>query len=206
MTQEDIGKLMYASDEDIAFYKKAIIGLSSHAGIRGDGFDAEGVQIPYSCGYHSVRCLRQAMEVVKPKCIFEIGTNLCCSAALFLELSPDVTIATCDITTKKETLDSVEVMKERYGERFNYYNRNSQEYINDVDSLWEYQMAFVDGSHHKKDVEKDIDECLRMNIPYILFDDVMPEFGTVQEAVDKYECLENVFINGNIALYKNKTI
>ena len=199
--------LMYASEEDKAFYNKCIQGLASHAGDRGDGFDADGVQIPYSCGAHSLRCFRQAFDYIgKPILILEIGTNLCCSSAMMLELSPKSTIVTCDITKKKETADSVKVMNERYGDRFNYLNRNEKYFLDKVkDKNIQFGLCFVDGGHLIDDVIKDTELCLDLKIPYILYDDFLPQFGDIQEAIKTFgDKLEQIFVNGNIALYQVK--
>lgn len=197
MTHEE---LMYASEEDTEFYLKCVEGLPSHAGRSGTGFDSNGIQIPYSCGYHSVKCLREIVNIVKPKSIFEIGTNLCCSASLWLELAPKSNILTCDVTYKQETLDAVEVMTKRYPKRFTYINRS------DLKSLpKKIDLAFVDGSHLLNDVCEDIGLCLTYKIPYIAFDDIMPQFGFAQEAINMFlDQIELVQEFGNIGLYKLK--
>jgi len=68
-------------------------------------------------------------------------------------------------------------------------------------------MCFVDGGHLIDDVIADIEYCLKADIKYVAFDDFLPEFGQVQEAIATFgDKLEQINVNGNIALYKNKTI
>jgi len=124
MTQEENEKLMYASDEDIAFYLKCVEGLPTLAGLDGSGNGSDGIPLPYGLGSHSVKCLREIIEIVKPKSIFEIGFNMGWSASLWLELSSKAYLYSCDISKKKETIEAAIVLTKRYGNRFTYQDRN----------------------------------------------------------------------------------
>lgn len=199
-------QLMYASDEDKEFFYKCIKGLPDKNGMDGSGFDKFGLEIPFSCGPHSVKCLREIVEIVKPKAIFEIGFNHGHSASLWLELSPEANLTSCDISLKDETIVAARMMKERYGARFEYFNRKTKLFFEAIHYL-EFQLAFIDGGHEKKDVIKDINFCLALDIPYISFDDFLPQFGQVQDAIALFpEELIQINVNGNIALYKNNSI
>lgn len=199
MNEED---LMYASKEDQEFYLKCVEGLPTLAGLNGSGKDADGIAIPYGLGSHSVRCLREIIEIVKPNTILEIGFNCGYSAALWMELAPNARLFTCDISYKAETIVAAEIMKERYKERFFYSNRVDFPYLHE-----KYDLIFIDGSHLLQDVMEDIECALALKIPYLAFDDIMPAFGFAQDAINLFlDKLEVVNVNGNIALYKNKTL
>lgn len=205
MTEQD---LMYASDEDIRFYLNAVHGLPTLAGLDGSGNGSDGIQLPFGLGSHSVRCLREIVDIVKPKHIFEIGLNMGWSAAMWLELTPEAKLMSCDISKKQETCLASEILRSRYGSRFNYFNRiTEKERFLDYLFANEIDLAFIDGGHLLEDVKEDIQQCLVMGIPCIAFDDFLPQFGQVKEAIDTFgDKLEQLNINGNIALYKNKTL
>lgn len=205
MTQEENEKLMYASEEDIAFYHKCVEGLPTLAGLDGSGNGSDGIRLPYGLGCHSVRCLREIVEIVKPKTIMEIGFNMGWSSSLWLNLS-DAKLHTCDISNKKETLIAAEILANKYGDRFVYRNRHTLS-IDIFFPVDYFQLCFIDGGHLLDDVIKDINWALELKIPHLAFDDFLPEFGQVQEAIAIFgDNLEQVNVNGNIALYKNKTI
>lgn len=206
MTQKQNDELMYSSSEDQAFYLKCVDGLPTLAGLNGTGKDAEGVPLPYGVGPHSVRCFREVIEIVKPSIMFEIGFNMGWSAALWLELTNGI-VHSCDISTKAETLAAAHILEGRYAGRFSYEHRNkwNSEKINSG-----YDLIFIDGGHLFEDVTADIKQALDWQIPYLVMDDWMPEFGEVQKAVWPFinfsNALEVININGNIALLKNITL
>lgn len=219
MTQQEKDELMYASEEDIAFYHKCVEGLPTLAGLNGTGKDADGVDLPYGCGPHSVRCLREIVEIVKPKRIFEIGFNMGWSASMWLELSKGHLLS-CDISHKKETFVAATYLKNKWGNHFEYTNRNNlNEFREDskresrnlgyysYEYYTSFDLIFIDGSHLLKDVLDDIKFALLLQIPYLVFDDILPQFGPgVMPAIKEYPQLEPVKEMGNIALYKNTTV
>jgi hypothetical protein len=202
MTDEQ--QLMYASDEDVSFYLKCVEGLPTLAGLDGSGKGSDGIPLPYGLGPHSVRCLREISEIVKPKHIFAIGTNMGWSDSLWLELNPECTLISCDISTKKETIVAAEFLRKKYGMRYFYKNRNDSDF-GLAPSL--FDLIFIDGGHLLNDVIADTKLALELKMPYIAYDDFLPQFGQVQDAIATFgDKLEQVNVNGNIALYKNKTI
>src|SRR5574342_680219 len=110
-------ELMFSNKEDQKFYLKAVEGLPLINGYSMNGLESEGVPMCYGVGPHSVRCMREVVEIVNPKRIFEIGTNVSYSAALWLELALDASIWTCDIDRKKETVDAAKNKRKRYPKR-----------------------------------------------------------------------------------------
>ena len=109
--------LLFASVEDIMFFNKCIEGLPAQEGLRGDGVGQDGTPLPFSCGAHSVRCLREIVEIVNPGGILEIGFNIGRSASLWLNLSAGYLVST-DISRRPETLQAAQILTERYSERF----------------------------------------------------------------------------------------
>lgn len=206
MTQEENEKLMYASDEDIAFYLKCVEGLPTLAGLDGSGNGSDGIPLPYGLGSHSVRCLREIVEIVKPDKIFEIGLNMGWSASLWFNLSDKVYLMSCDISKKQETINAVKFLYNKYEDYFEYLDRNDPIFSERV-KRHNFDLCFVDGGHLLNDVVADTQLALELKIPYIAYDDFLIEFGQVQEAISTFgDKLEQVNVNGNIALYKNKTI
>lgn len=199
-------ELMYASKEDLAFFNKIIDGLSTHEGKNGDGLDDSGTPIPYSCGPHSLRSIRRIAEIAKPKNIFEIGFNLGFSSSMWLEICPKSKVFSCDISYKKETIDSIAFLSKKQPKRFSYLNRNAPEF-NKTLKKRKFDLAFIDAGHLFDDVCNDIKYCLSLKIPFISFDDILPQYGEVQLAIDSFSNeLEFIEANGNMAIYKNKTV
>ncbi len=204
MTEEE--QLMYASDEDVKFYLKCVEGLPTLAGLDGSGKGSDGIPLPYGLGPHSVRCLREIVDIVKPKHIFEIGFNMGWSSALWLNLGNDIKLISCDISDKEETLLGAKILAEKFFPRFMYLARNS-EAIDSILSEHQYGLIFIDGGHLINDVVADIEFSLKYKIPHIAFDDFLPQFGQVQDAIATFgDKLEQVNVNGNIALYKNTLV
>lgn len=196
-------ELMYSSVEDKAFYEAATKGLPTLAGFNGTGKDKNGVPLPFGLGPHSVRCLREIVDIVQPKSIFEIGFNMGWSSALWLELC-DAEVVSCDISFKEETVEAARVLEQRYS-RFKYVNRTMKADFFQAVLRREFDMAFIDGGHMFHDVTADLSLCLTMRIPYLAMDDWLPQYGEIQKAVDYFgEKLKVLSVNGNIALLKNQ--
>lgn len=196
--------LMYASETDKQFYAECTKGLPDLLGINGDGLDKWGVPLPYGTGPHSVRCLREIVEIVKPKNIFEIGFNMGWSSAMWLELAPKAKITSCDISYKDETVEAAKYLGGKYPKRFFYVNRLESEYFDKITKNKSFDLAFIDGGHLLDDVVADLKLCMDLNIPFFAMDDWLPEYGEVEEAVKTFgNDLELINLNGNIALLKN---
>lgn len=198
-------ELMYASPEDQEFYLNCVEGLPSMSGANGDGLDKFGIPIPFHCGPHSLRCLRSIVEMVKPKSILEIGFNMGHSSSMWLNLFEGI-VTSCDISMKDETIAGARVLRNRYPDRFFYFNRNRVSFSEEVRGH-ECDLIFIDGGHLYDDVKKDIELAINLNIQYLAFDDILEQFGPgVMSAIREYPQLELISEMGNIALYKNKTV
>ena len=193
--------LMYSTLEEQVYWCNCVRTLPRLEGFSGTGKDKFGELIPYGTGAHSLRAFREAFEIVNPASVIEIGFNCGYAAAVFLSIS-DATLLSCDISMKDETLIGAEILTKQSDGRFTYYHRHSESFKTYTKQI-AFDLCFVDGGHLKDDVMVDIDMCLLLKIPYLLFDDIKPEFGDVQEVIDTYGELELIKTWGNIALYKN---
>jgi len=195
MTELTDEELLYASEEDWAFYNKIIEGLPTMAGKNGDGLDKFGVPIPYHSGPHILRHFRETLEIVKPRTILEIGFNMGHSAAMWLNLSNAVVVSV-DVSRKDETQEGTIVLFQKHAGRFQFQFRE--------DRLFDlpYDFCFIDGAHDEFNITLDIQLCVDLKIPYILFDDWYPRYGETQKAVAKFPELELVKDMNNLRLYK----
>lgn len=198
-------ELLYASEEDRAFYNRIIEGLPTMAGKNGDGLDKFGVPIPYHSGPHILRHFRDTLEIVKPELIFEIGFNMGHSAAMWLSLF-DGAVMSCDVSQKDETLDGITFLRDKHFERFSFEWRDDvTDYIaKSYPKHYYFDLAFIDGAHDDESITNDISLCKSMRIPYILLDDWYPRFGATQISVAKFPELELVKDMNNLRLYKVK--
>lgn len=198
MTEDE--ELMQSTPEDQAFWLKCVQGLPGLEGFSGTGYSANGERIPWGSGPHNVKAYREITEIVKPKRIFEIGFNLGYASAMWLELTDAEYLFSIDISNKKETMKSAQILWERYRPRFDFFCSTSRNYV----LTHEYDMAFIDGGHLEEDVTNDIQICLRAGIDWLVMDDWLPRFGPgVQVSVAKFP-LEVVKVWGNTALVKRK--
>jgi hypothetical protein len=197
MTDEE---LMRSTPEDQAFWLRCVQGLPGLEGFSGTGYDARGERIPWGSGPHNVQAYMEIIDIVKPHTIFEIGFNLGYATSMWLELSGAKKIFTIDISDKPETLKAAEVLKARYGDRFEFMCIDSA--AMGYNALGCFDMAFIDGGHLEEHVTNDIKLCLDAGIEWLVMDDWQPNFGPgVQISVQKFP-LEVVKVWGNTALVK----
>jgi len=197
-------ELLVATDEEWAFYKRVIEGLPSMAGKNNDGKDKFGEFIPYHSGPHILRHFMDTIHIVHPKRIFEIGFNMGHSSAMWLNMFPGK-IVSCDVSKKDETLEGIELLRERYQDRFVFEWREDMD--DDAIKAWVAQyyfdLAFIDGAHDEQSIINDIHFCVALRIPYLLFDDWYPRYGETQKAVEKFpNILQLVKDMNNLRLYK----
>lgn len=110
------------------------------------------------------------------KHIFEIGTNAGHSASIILELFPDVKVTSLDICKYEYTLLAVDILKERYKERFDFIQSDSVKYFNDVQAGIKtfpngVDILNIDGKHDYETAIIDLELALNTKTPYVLLDD-----------------------------------
>lgn len=196
-------ELLECSAEDKKLFDEFTAGLPDRAGFNGNYIDSDGKYIPYGSGPHVLKHVRTAIEIVKPKTVLEIGLNRGHGSAMFLGLDKNVRVFSTDISTRKETLHAVIVLKNRYNERFEFLGLGSGMFAFDALQSQKFDLCFVDGAHDKGSVLVDIVMCMRLNIPYLLFDDCYPRYGEVAQAIGEYDDeLELIKDMDNLRLYK----
>jgi len=191
------------TQEDYDFFWDTVKGLSTHEGFRGDGIDEDGVPIPYSLGVHSVKWLREVIWIVKPKRMLTIGFNLGYCTALWFKLNPKLQyLLAIDISDKRETLHSVNVLKQRHKERFDFYHFDSKRVFPILEGM-KFDTCFIDGNHDLDYILNDIDLAVKLGIPNIIFDDWNPLFSDVQQALQLRPEIEMTHLITNISITKN---
>ena len=133
-------------------------------------------------------------EYVEVKEILEFGTNSCFSSMMQLEVHPNATITTFDPTPwrvesgvkDKSYMTSLpvgeirmpDVAKFYYGDRFLFRkdkSTNIKSYLKRFpdNGVGKYDYAFVDGDHSYEVARQDIQNCLDLDIEYIIVDNLV---------------------------------
>tara|TARA_Y100001937_G_scaffold42166_1_gene59780 strand:+ start:7211 stop:7687 length:477 start_codon:yes stop_codon:yes gene_type:complete len=137
---------------------------------------------------------------------------------MWLEFDVDKksTLTSVDIGIHKDTVKAAEAVKNLHGDRFEFILCDSKKVKNQLkDRL--FDLAFIDGDHSAVGVHSDIQLCMILQIPLLLFDDYWSQGDTnpirgVCEQFVKSKKLSLVKVydldveQPKIALYKNDTI
>ena len=191
--------LMASTKEEDDFFHMATEGQPSHAGFTGTGFDANGVQIPFSLGYHSVRSMKYLIEKsgFKSGRMLEIGFNLGYSARIWLHLLPDIHLTSVDISNKAETLAAANVVWTKFPDRFVFACADSKTIASKLEK--NFGLAFIDGDHTEEGIIADVQVCLDLGIRTMIFDDFLPQFGMTIPALAKFP-VKRFEPHGNLAI------
>jgi len=118
---------------------------------------------------------RTLKETTDYKSILEIGLNAGHSAAIQLELFPDIKLVSLDVGRHKITLEAVKVLSERFPDRFESILCHSTPYANRVIRgeypAPEVDAVFIDGGHTERDVVNDLDFCKWLGVKDVFVDD-----------------------------------
>lgn len=203
MTERELTdeELLYAPEEDWAFYNKCIEGLPLISDKDGIRIGKDGQPVPYGSGPHILKWFKEAIEISSPKAILEIGFNLGYGSAMLLNLS-DAYVLSLDNRMTGDILDATNHLKGIYKDRFDFgWTKLFSTRLKIEDA--QFDLCFVDGGHEEEDVTADIQLCLNYKIPYLLFDDIYPRFGPgVLPSIAKFPELELVKYMNNLRLYK----
>ena len=201
-------ELLYASEEDWAFYNKCIEGLPTREGKNGNFWDKNGSEIPWGSGPHIIKHFREVTKIVNPKEILEIGLCLGAGASMWLNIS-EANVYSIDISDRDETIEAGEMLMHKFPTRFRYYIGDSKAYaqenlrpFSNVYIPGQFDLCWLDGSHDETSIVFDIEVCKTFKVPYILFDDWYPRYGETQKAVAKFPELELVKDMNNLQLFK----
>jgi len=160
---------------------------------------------------------------INPETMLEIGFNIGYSASMWLEFDPDnkLKLTSVDIGIHKDTVKAAEAVKNLHGDRFEFILCDSRKVKPQLkDRL--FDIAFVDGDHNAEGVQNDIQLCLDLGIPYLVFDDwhellegkhsngVRPTCeDTFKNKISLIKVYDLEGINpptSKVALYKNDTV
>jgi len=164
-----------ASPEEAALFRMAVRGLPDMRGFLGTGVDWKGKAIPAGVSAHNIRPIMEALEIVKPGNILEIGFALGYSASIFL-MASDACLTSVDSSDWEETENAAGILGRRYPGRFRLVLSDSRECLEKVKGR-PYDMIFIDGNHLEPGVTSDIKLGLSLGIPWFFFDDTLPEYG-----------------------------
>lgn len=152
---------------------------------------------PYHCGPHSLRSIEAAYEMAgRPKRVLEIGFCLGHSASMFFGLGAQE-VTSVDNSERQQTRQAVVAMRNKFGGGFRFVKGTSADVRMEKPH---YGLAFIDGGHEFHDVASDIDSCLALDIPWMLFDDVAFKWGPgVMPAIESRHLIP-LAIFGNLCL------
>ena len=109
---------------------------------------------------------------INQETVLEIGFNIGYSASMWLEFDPKnkLKLTSVDIGKHEDTVKAAEAVKNLYEDRFEFILCDSREVKPQLkDRL--FDVAFIDGDHNTEGVRNDIQLCLDLGIPYLVFDD-----------------------------------
>jgi predicted O-methyltransferase YrrM len=194
-------ELTLCSYEDKKLFDEITAGLPSREGYGGNYYDHHEKEIPFGSEAHVLKYVRDAVQIVNPSQILEIGLNRGHGSAMFLALSK-AKVVSIDISDRKETVHAGIRLKHLYPARFDFFICDSAKVFNGL-KQYSFDMCFVDGAHDRLSVIVDINLCKNLKVPFILFDDCYPRYGEVLEAIGQYDDeLELIKDMDNLRLYK----
>ena len=121
-------------------------------------------------------------QMLKPGSrVLEIGTN--CGHFTYLALL--IGAARVDtIEIDRGCLPAIDMLKSRFGDQIRTYLGDSDDVLNQWTVRFQFDVAWVDGSHDSAAALKDLQHCERLGIPLILVDDYNNR--SVSEAVHRF--------------------
>jgi hypothetical protein len=150
------------------------------------GLYKEGHMLPNP---ETLNLWRTLKDITDYKSILEIGLNAGHSAAMQLELFPDIKVISLDIGRHNITREAVKVLSERFPDRFESIICHSTAYANRVMRgkypKPEIDAVFVDGGHTERDVINDLDFCKWLGVKDVFVDDT--DSTTVSHVMRQYE-------------------
>ena len=154
---------------------------------------------------------KRVSKVVKPKNILEFGTNLGGSAAMQLAINQKAKLVSFDPKTwtiERAIYNEESFIKQHkklfgnttavcllhlvFGDRFQFHNRSSKWVQDLVEDEFDY--AFVDGSHAYLDAYNDIQNCIDLEIPYLVVDNIATDEDAIPKRVQVKAAVEQ-FVN-----------
>lgn len=130
--------------------------------------------------------IKQILTTTNAKNMLEIGFNIGYSASMWLNANNNQldSLVSVDIGMHKDTLEASEAVKNKYKDRFTFILSDSTK-AKDVLVDYKFDIAFIDGAHDYNGVIADIEMCVELGIPYLIFDDYHVEDN-------RYSCVNGV--------------
>lgn len=130
--------------------------------------------------------IKDTIDIVKPKNIFEIGFFCGASAFMWLELSKakltsvDPMENLYDPNTKHHGLiENVQKLKDHFGaDRFTFIQKDSKVVLPDIKDE-KFDLIFIDGDHWDIGIRNDFNLAISLKIPYLLVDDFVTNVENV---------------------------
>ena len=144
---------------------------------------------PYHSGPHNLHRFRMVYEMLRPKHVLEVGFNLGHSAVIWLELGVNQ-VTSIQNTCGAKQVQACKAIGERYGGEHRFLHTDSLNVLKDPTTYQfiagiRFDLAFIDGSHERDWVKRDINLATALEIPYLLMDDYDGHHGPgVVEAVE----------------------
>jgi len=127
---------------------------------------------------------QSAISAIKPSNVLEIGFYKGGSAFIMLSLDEKVNLTSVDpidrlpselfhapdLKEYDKKLEAVEKVKEKFGDRFTFIRKHSQNVRPDLEGQ-SFDMIFIDGDHWESGVRNDLQLVLDLKIKYALVDD-----------------------------------
>ena len=113
----------------------------------------------------------QVKKLTDFKSLMEIGFNAGHSSSIMLTLFEDIEINSCDIGMYEITERNGELVKERFGDRFNLHIFDSTKLKPEFIAN-KYDIMFIDGAHDYGPVTSDMKLWIESDIPYAVVDDL----------------------------------
>lgn len=121
--------------------------------------------------YEVIEFWRRVKRLTNFKSMMEIGFNAGHSSSIMLTLFEDIEINSCDIGMYEITERNGELVKERFGDRFNLHIFDSTKLKPEFIAN-KYDIMFIDGAHDYGPVTSDMKLWIESDIPYAVVDDL----------------------------------
>ena len=133
----------------------------------------------------TIEALKKVLQDTQAKRLFEIGFNAGHSSYMWLELNDSLYVNSVDICQHKYTIGNAIKLKDRYGDRFDFYKADSKDLKPEL--IAGFDTYFIDGDHSVKGISSDLVLCWKAGADYIIVDDYHPKwFQCVIDLVEHF--------------------
>lgn len=129
---------------------------------------------------------QDALNIIEPTRILEIGFFSGCSAFMMLHLAPNAYLVSVDpMTNTDNNMENVNKVYKDFPNRFHFIREDSKKVNLDGST---FDLIFIDGDHSEEGIRNDFNLALSLNIPWLLVDDFVTSVAKVyfEEFQDKF--------------------